>query len=140
MTDQPDPKKMPFRPIQTYLKEAFTIHERALTISKSVRALIRWFFELLRNLVVVSGILFLSIKTQSKFLEYIALAGLFLLAAYTWTYLDVWIVRPFHGLKNQRLGMWLDIILFLIVVVGLSILSDFALGSLVFKISESYIK
>jgi hypothetical protein len=118
LSDKPD-DRIVFPKLQNFLRKSVHINEPNLRTSLGIRALIKWIFDLARNVMIVGVIQFLAKKTDSTTLNFLSFAGSGLLFGYLWTYIDSWALTPFHYLRNQTVAMILNSITHLSIVVAL---------------------
>ena len=77
-----------------------------------------WFFDLLRNFVLVGGLRFFAEKSGSTVLWTLHAIALFVIVLYCLSYADQWYVNIFGFLKDKRLAHRLN----RIVNVGIALL------------------
>ena len=138
LLDQPN-SQIPFSRLQTYLKNSLVIHPQYQLITNTTRALIKWFFDFLRNLLIAGLLLFLGIKSNNANLQYFAYVIVWLLSLYLFSYLNFWIISPFYWMKNQTLARWFDITVHALIYGALSVASVFLVGEIVKEIAFSYL-
>ena len=68
----------------------------------------KWFFELLRNLVLVGGLKYFYEKSGSAVLFYLHELALVVLFFYCLSYADQWYVNLFGFLEDKRRAHWLN--------------------------------
>lgn len=78
-----------------------------------------WFFDLLRNFVLVGGLRLFAEKSGSAILWTLHTIALFVIVLYCLSYADQWYVNVFGFLKDRRLAHWLNRIVNLGVAVAL---------------------
>jgi hypothetical protein len=76
----------------------------------------KWVFDLFRNAMIAGVLKYLSDKSPTSWVLYIAaeVASLALLF-YCLAYVHGWMLQPFHPMKNQRIAFWLNLIVTLCV-------------------------
>jgi hypothetical protein len=73
-----------------------------------VRNFSQWFFDLLRNFVLVGGLKYFYEKSGSEVLFYLHQFALFVIFLYCLSYADQWYVNLFGFLSNRRLAHFLN--------------------------------
>ena len=68
----------------------------------------QWFFDLLRNFVLVGGLKYFAEKSGSTVLFYLHEIALLVILAYCLSYADQWYINLFGFLENKRLAHWLN--------------------------------
>ena len=114
----------------TYRKQLFQQPEGELALLQVVRNFAKWFFDLLRNFVLVGGLKYFAEKSGSAILFYLHEFALIVIFLYCLSYADQWYINLFGFLENKRLAYGLDIafnlaisaLLFLIINRGASII------------------
>jgi len=95
-----------------------------------VRNFSQWFFDLLRNFVLVGGLKYFYEKSGSEVLFYLHQFALFVIFLYCLSYADQWYVNLFGFLSNRRLAHFLNrivnsaiaIVLFVVIWWGASLI------------------
>jgi hypothetical protein len=72
-----------------------------------VRNFSHWFFDLLRNFVLVGGLRYFAEKSGSPILWALHGIALFVILLYCLSYADQWYVNVFGFLEDRRLAHWL---------------------------------
>jgi hypothetical protein len=52
-------------------------------------------------------------------LQILAIIGYIVLAAYCFSYINIWVLTPFHFVKHKQVGSWLDGLVTLAVLLSL---------------------
>lgn len=86
---------------------------------------------------VVGAILFLGKVAHNPVLENLGYAGCGLLWAYLMTYIEPLSLRPFHPLKNKKLGEGLDLTFNLIAFVPGGLLTQWGLINIVNQLAQA---
>jgi hypothetical protein len=73
-----------------------------------VRNFSNWFFDLLRNFVLVGGLKYFAEKSGSTVLVYLHEFALLVLLLYCLSYADQWYVNLFSFMENRRRAHWLN--------------------------------
>jgi len=95
-----------------------------------VRNFSQWFFDLLRNFVLVGGLKYFFEKSGSEVLFYLHQFALGVIFLYCLSYADQWYVNLFGFLANRRVAHWLNrtvnitiaVMLFLVIRWGASLI------------------
>jgi hypothetical protein len=101
-----------------YRKQLFERPQEELALLQLVRNFSQWFFELLRNFVLVGALKYFAEKSGSVILFYLHEVALVVIFLYCLSYADQWYINLFSFLENKRLGHWLNIA----VNIGIAIL------------------
>lgn len=88
--------------VESYFRDAINFHEPSQRHAEINRAIARWGFELLRNLVLVGLLQYAAEKSGSRVLSAISMASWILLLYFLFSYFDTWTVRPFPYIKNRK--------------------------------------
>ena len=103
--------------VNNYLKDAILIHESDLWAARKIRAFEKWWFELIRNLLVVSAFNFLAQKSESTLLKILGTATYLLLFSYCISFANSYSIRFFPYIKSERLNFWLNLIVWIIIFI-----------------------
>ena len=90
----------------------------------------QWFFDLLRNFVLVGGLKYFYEKSGSTVLFYLHEFALGVIFLYCLSYADQWYINLFSFLEDRRLADWLNrtvnlslaVVLFLMIRWGASVI------------------
>ena len=121
----------------SYIRGVFQYSEKQHAVEEFVRSRIKWIFDFVRNMTVVGAILFLGKAAHNPVLENLGYAGCGLLWAYLMTYIEPLSLRPFHPLKNRKLGERLDLAFNLLVFVPGGLLTQYGLITIVNQLAEA---
>lgn len=135
--DLGDSQPIPFPRLQNYIRNCVSRDETASSLAVPTRALIRWLFDLLRNLMILGFLLFIAQKTASETLAKVVYLALGLLYVYLWSYINPWRFHPFYFVKNRSAERVLNIVAALIVGL-LPMLAGWYMVSLVKQVAASY--
>jgi hypothetical protein len=94
--------------VSEYFSNTFVVVPELVEGAKKLNELCKWILDLLRNAVVVGALQYFADKSNSQVMKITAVIGLCALFGYCISYTRV-AIRPFHFLKNQKLGLFLDI-------------------------------
>lgn len=102
-----------------------------------VRNFSNWFFDLLRNFVLVGGLKYFAEKSGSTILFYLHNFALLVLLLYCLSYADQWYVDLFRFLKNKRLAHWLNRTVNIGIAIGLFLVIRWGSSKIVAEISHA---
>jgi hypothetical protein len=94
--------------VETYLSGVFHPFPEERVIVGSIRSFYGWFFALLRNAFICGALQYFAEKSGSMTLQILVIIGYIVLAAYCLSYINLWVLTPFHFVKHKRLASWLD--------------------------------
>ena len=94
--------------VETYLAGVFHPFPEERVIAGTIQSFYGWFFPLLRNAVICGALQYFADASGSMTLQILAIIGYIVLAAYCFSYINMWVLTPFHFVKHKRLGSWLD--------------------------------
>src|SRR5215471_17447223 len=94
--------------VETYLAGVFHPFPEERVIAGTIQSFYGWFFPLLRNAVICGALQYFADASGSRTLQILAIIGYIVLAAYCFSYINMWVLTPFHFVKHKRLGSWLD--------------------------------
>ena len=94
--------------VETYLAGVFHPFPEERVIAGTIQSFYGWFFPLLRNAVICGALQYFADASGSMTLQILAIIGYVVLAAYCFSYINMWVLTPFHFVKHKRLGSWLD--------------------------------
>ena len=113
-----------------YRKQLLERPEGEIALWQLVRNFSQWFFDLLRNFVLVGGLKYFYEKSGSAVLYYLHEFALVVIFFYCLSYADQWYLNLFGFMENRRLAHWLNmavniaiaILLFEVIHHGASII------------------
>jgi hypothetical protein len=120
-----------------YRKQLFAGPSAELTLAEAIRNFSNWFFDLLRNFVLVGGLKYFAEKSESVILTYIHEGALLVILLYCLSYADQWYVNLFGFLPNKRLTYGLDIALNLAISVAIFLVINRGASIIVAEISRA---
>jgi hypothetical protein len=91
-----------------YRRQLLQRREGEIELWQLVRNFSQWFFDLLRNFVLVGGLKYFYEKSGSPVLFYLHQLALVVILFYCLSYADEWYVNLFGFLKNKRPAHWLN--------------------------------
>ena len=103
--------------VETYLAGVFHPSPEERVIAGTIRSFYGWFFALLRNAFICGALQYFAGRSGSLTLQILVIIGYIVLAAYCFSYINIWVLTPFHFVKHKRLGTWLDGLLTLAVLL-----------------------
>jgi hypothetical protein len=124
---------------RTYLGQLFVQREGETAVLDVVRNFSRWFFDLLRNFVLVGGLKFFYEKSGSEVLFYLHQFAIVVIFLYCLSYADQWYINLFSFLENRRLAHRLNRAVNLSLAAMLFVLIWWAAGLIVAEIAHSQV-
>lgn len=106
-----------FDKLLKYFGDAIVVHDDDMTAMKRANRFIRWWLEQVRNLLVVSAFYFLAQRSNSQLLKVLAAITSLLFVLYIGAWQNTFSIRFFPYIKNARVNFWLNMILWLAVVM-----------------------
>jgi hypothetical protein len=91
-----------------YRQQLLQRREGEIELWQLVRNFSQWFFDLLRNFVLVGGLKYFYEKSGSPVLFYLHQLALVVIFFYCLSYADEWYVNLFGFLDNKRSAHWLN--------------------------------
>jgi hypothetical protein len=91
-----------------YLSQLFVQRDDEVALFDVVRNFSQWFFDLLRNFVLVGGLKYFYEKSGSEVLFYLHQIALVVMFVYCLSYADQWYINLFSFLENKTLAHWLN--------------------------------
>jgi len=91
-----------------YLSQLFVQRDDEVALLDVVRNFSQWFFDLLRNFVLVGGLKYFYEKAGSEVLFYLHQIALVVIFVYCLSYADQWYINLFSFLENKTLAHWLN--------------------------------
>jgi hypothetical protein len=70
----------------------------------------KWIFELFRNAMIAGVLKYLSDRSSSWLLWLASEIAFAALLFYCLSYVNSWMLRPFHPLKNKQIAFWLNFV------------------------------
>jgi hypothetical protein len=104
-----------FKKIKQYLLDAIQEHPDDLVAARGIRALIKWWLEVVRNLLAVSAFYFLAQKSDSHLLKTMANVTCFAYLVYFISWQNTFSIRFFPYIKHPRVNVWLNIVLWILI-------------------------
>jgi hypothetical protein len=122
-----------------YRQQLLQQREGEIALWQLVRNFSQWFFDLLRNFVLVGGLKYFYEKSGSTVLFYLHQLALLVILAYCISYADQWYINLFGFLENKRLAHWLNMAVNIGVAVVLFFVIQRAASTIVAEISRAQV-
>ena len=120
-----------------YLAEFFRRPPEEHAVYDVVRNFTKWFFDLLRNFVLVGGLRYFAEKSASLILWNLHAFALLVILLYCLSYADQWYVNLFGFLDNKRYAHWANRTVNIGIAVGLFFLLWWAADVIVAEIAHA---
>jgi hypothetical protein len=104
---------------ETYLAGVFHPLPQERVVTGAIQSVYAWFFPFLRNAFICGVLQYLADASGSGMLQALAVVAYVALAAYCLSYVNMWVLTPFHFVKHKRLGFALDALVTLAVLISL---------------------
>ena len=124
---------------RNYFNQLLVQREGEVALFAVVRNFSQWFFDLLRNFVLVGGLKYFYEKSGSEVLFYLHQFALVVIFLYCLSYADQWYINLFGFLENKRLGHWLNRGFNISMAVVLFLLIKWAASLIVAEISHAQV-
>jgi len=124
--------------LRSYLDHIFERPKGEIAAATVVRNFSIWFFNLLRNFVLVGLLKYFYDKTGSPVLFWIHQLAIFVIFIYCVSYLDQWYVNLFGFLNDKRTAHWLNLSLNVLITIALFFLINKATGIIVVELSQAH--
>ena len=108
-----------------------------IALTDLVRNFSHWFFDLLRNFVLVGGLRYFAERSGSPILWALHGIALFVILLYCLSYADQWYVNVFGFLEDRRLAHWLNRIFNFSLAIVLLVLIGWAAHVIVGEIAHA---
>ncbi len=122
-----------------YRQQLLQRREGEIALWQLVRNFSQWFFDLLRNFVLVGGLKYFYEKSGSAVLFYLHEFALVVIFFYCLSFADQWYLNLFGFLENKRIGHWLNRTVIFGVAVGLFLLIRWGVSVIVAEISQAQV-
>jgi hypothetical protein len=106
-------------------------------VAEKIQSLTKWIFDLFRNAIVAGVLNYLADKSGSLSLKIAAAVASGALLAYCITYLNIFALRLFHPLKNQRFAFFLNAAFGVAIIVPLSLMITYTILAAIDAIAQS---
>ena len=104
---------------ESYLAGVFHPLPQERVVTGAIQSVYAWFFPFLRNAFICGVLQYLADASGSVTLQALAIVAYVALAAYCLSYVNMWVLTPFHFVKHKRLGFALDALVTLAVLISL---------------------
>jgi len=122
-----------------YRKQLLEQRQGEIALWQLVRNFSQWFFDLLRNFVLVGGLKYFYEKSGSAVLFYLHEFALLVIFLYCLSYADQWYINLFNFLPNKRWAHWLNIAANLGIAVFLFWMINRGASTIVAEISHAQV-
>jgi hypothetical protein len=122
-----------------YRKQLLERREGEIAAAQLVRNFSQWFFELLRNFVLVGGLKYFYEKSGSPVLFYLHEFALVVIFFYCLSYADQWYINLFSFLSDKRLAHWLNRAVNFIIAIVLFFMIRWGVNIIVAEISHAQV-
>jgi hypothetical protein len=120
-----------------YRKSLLEQPQGEIALADLTRNFSHWFFDLLRNFVLVGGLRYFAERSGSPVLWTLHGIALFVILLYCLSYADQWYVNVFGFLEDRRLAHWLNRILNISIAVVLLLVIGWAAHVIVGEIAHA---
>ncbi|MFO7478475.1 MAG: hypothetical protein R6X03_09050 [Methyloceanibacter sp.] len=121
-----------------YRSQLLQQRQGEIALWQLVRNFSRWFFDLLRNFVLVGALKYFYETSGSTVLLYLHEFALVVIFLYCLSYADQWYINLFGFLENKRRAHWLNRAVNFGVAAGLFLLIRWAASIIVTEISHAH--
>jgi hypothetical protein len=104
---------------EAYLAGVFHPLPEERVVTGAIQSVYGWFFPFLRNAFICGVLQYLADASGSVTLQALAIVAYVALAAYCLSYVNMWVLTPFHFVKHKRLAFALDALVTLAVLISL---------------------
>jgi hypothetical protein len=125
--------------LNSYRKQLLERPEGEIALLDLVRNFSQWFFDLLRNFVLVGGLKYFYEKSGSPVLFYPHQFALVVIFFYCLSYADQWYLNLFNFLEDKRLAHWLNRVVNFGVAAGLFLVIRWGASVIVAEISHAQV-
>ena len=120
-----------------YRNQLLQRREGEIALWQLVRNFSQWFFDLLRNFVLIGGLKYFYEMSGSEVLFYLHQFALGVIFLYCLSYADQWYVNLFGFLANRRVAHWLNRTVNIIIAVMLFLVIRWGASLIVAEISHA---
>jgi hypothetical protein len=122
-----------------YRQQLLQRREGEIALWQLVRNFSQWFFDLLRNFVLVGGLKYFYEKSGSAVLFYLHEFALVVIFSYCLSYADQWYLNLFGFLENKRVAHWFNRTVNFGVAAALFLLIRWGASVIVAEISHAQV-
>jgi hypothetical protein len=123
-----------------YRKQLLVQPEGEIAVLAVVRNFSQWFFNLLRNFVLVGGLKYFAEKSGSTVLFYLHEFALIVIFLYCLSYADQWYVNLFSFMEDKRLAHGLNRAVNIGIAAGLFLMIRWGSSIIVAEIFHAQLK
>jgi hypothetical protein len=105
--------------LESYLAGVFHPLPQERVVTGAIQSVYAWFFPFLRNAFICGVLQYLADASGSVTLQALAIVAYAALAAYCLSYINMWVLTPFHFVRHKRLAFLLDALVTLAVLLSL---------------------
>src|SRR5262245_49717410 len=102
---------------ENYLEGVFHPFPQERVITGAIQSVYTWFFAFLRNAFICGVLQYLADASGSVTLKALAVVAYLALLAYCLSYVNMWVLTPFHFVKHKWVAFWLDALVTLAVLL-----------------------
>ncbi|MGA7455812.1 MAG: hypothetical protein WBW51_00590 [Methyloceanibacter sp.] len=122
-----------------YRQQLLQQRQGEIALWELVRNFSKWFFDLLRNFVLVGGLKYFAEKSNSTVLTYLHEFALLVILAYCISYADQWYINLFGFMQDKRRAHWLNMAVNIGVAVLLFLVIHQAASTIVAEVSRAQV-
>ena len=104
---------------ERYLAGVFHPIPEERLVTGAIQSVYNWFFPFLRNAFICGVLQYLADASGSVMLKALAVVAYLALLAYCLSYVNMWVLTPFHFVKHKWVAFWLDALVTLAVLLAL---------------------
>jgi hypothetical protein len=123
----------------SYRRQLLQQRQGEIALWELVRNFSKWFFDLLRNFVLVGGLKYFAEKSNSTVLTYLHQLALLVILAYCISYADQWYINLFGFMQDRRRAHWFNMAVNIGVAIFLFWMIQNAASTIVGEISRAQI-
>ena len=102
---------------ERYLAGVFHPIPEERLVTGAIQSVYNWFFPFLRNAFICGVLQYLADASGSVTLRALAVVAYLALLAYCLSYVNMWVLTPFHFVKHKWVAFWLDALVTLTVLL-----------------------
>jgi hypothetical protein len=121
-----------------FLGEMVSVSDSELKTAGYIRALTKWLFDLLRNILMVGFLFYLAKRTNNSILHVAAYVANAMLLVYLLSYLNTWSIHPYQTYYRLQKSSVVDIIIMLIFIGTMVPLIYFGIPYVANQIAPAY--
>jgi len=105
--------------LENYLAGVFHPIPEERVVTSAIQSVYTWLFTFLRNAVLCGVLQYLADASGSVMLQILAIVAYVALTAYCLSYINIWVLTPFHFVRPKLIGTLLDGLVTLAVLLAL---------------------